>query len=128
MSGHDDGSGGTGDAGDDVRRARRIPGPRSAPDDLALGSVPRPVLPSDLTDLADLTDVGDLHVPEDGPEAEAKAEADPEAEAGPEAEAKADPKADPESEAGPEAEAEVVPRPRRRPEPPRSCCRPSPYR
>lgn len=57
MSGDDDGTGGTEDG---VRRARRIPGPRSAPDDLDLGAVPRPVLPSDLTDLADLTDLTDL--------------------------------------------------------------------
>ncbi|MFD6421753.1 maleylpyruvate isomerase N-terminal domain-containing protein [Streptomyces sp. NPDC060198] len=104
MSGHGDGSGGTGGAGDDVRRTRRIPGPRSAPDDLALDSVPRPVLPSDLTDLADLTDAGDLSVPENGPDAEA--EDGSEAEDGPDA------------EADPEEEVEALPRPRRRPEPP----------
>lgn len=82
MSGHDDGSGTSGGTGDDVRRARRIPGPRNAPDDLPLDSVPRPVLPSDLADLAALTDVQDLPGTEGepGPEGDAKGGAGPDAE------------------------------------------------
>ncbi|MFD6528768.1 maleylpyruvate isomerase N-terminal domain-containing protein [Streptomyces sp. NPDC060184] len=122
MNGHDDGSGGT---GDEVRRARRIPGPRSAPDDLALGSVPRPVLPSDLADLADLTDVADLPGAEgaaDQPTTEAGKAAETEAETGDEAVTAAGDEAGTtagaESGARPEAEAEAVPRPRRRPEEP----------
>ncbi|MGW2276622.1 maleylpyruvate isomerase N-terminal domain-containing protein [Streptomyces sp. NPDC001770] len=107
MSGHDDGRGGT---GDEVRRARRIPGPRSAPDDLALGAVPRPVLPSDLADLADLTDVADLPEAENpGVENEPAAEAEGRTGAWAVAHEK--------TEAGPEAEHEAV-RPRRRPEEP----------
>ncbi|MGW2843243.1 maleylpyruvate isomerase N-terminal domain-containing protein [Streptomyces sp. NPDC001493] len=105
MSGHDDGNDGRGGTGDEVRRARRIPGPRSAPDDLALGSVPRPVLPSDLADLAELTDVTDVT---DLPEAEDAADTT----------AAADTAATADAEEGPAAETEAVPRPRRRPEPP----------
>ncbi|WP_327269255.1 maleylpyruvate isomerase N-terminal domain-containing protein [Streptomyces sp. NBC_01218] len=66
MSGRGDGND---SAGDEVRRARRIPGPRSAPDDLALDAVPRPVLPSDLTDLTDLADVRDLPGAQASPDA-----------------------------------------------------------
>ncbi|MCX5397671.1 maleylpyruvate isomerase N-terminal domain-containing protein [Streptomyces sp. NBC_00102] len=114
MSSH---GGGDGKGGDDVRRARRIPGPRSAPDDLALDAVPRPVLPSDLTDLADLTDVEDLPGAEGAAETNSPtAEAAEAAAAGPAPDPGQEPAAEPEQEQ--EQHQESVPRPRRRSEPP----------